>query len=424
MVFIVGSCSNKQDPTPPEPEVNLTLPSSEMSVDAKSNGFDFTVRANCDWTLTKDADWVSITPGEESHQMTETLLIQVEENPSVSARSAHIEFHYGEKKKTFTINQEGFRPSLEVSVSAIHFGYRTAEKEIIVTSNCGWLAKADNGWVAIRPSTGLVGRFEMTVNVEANNGPERAGKIHIWNETYQLTQDIDISQDGKPETEDKDYIDEYGVNWGKGILVRGLTWAPVNCGYKDIDYPLGKMFQWGRKQGLGYQDDTYKDATTPLICPIWEGKNGEEDTNSFYLYSNKSQFSSDWIMNGSNNYWNLGTEENPIKNKEFDPCPEGWRVPTAFEFKSLINYVQREWIQEKGWNGYRFEDDATQLFLPAGGRLNVVDGEALDRNVEAYYWTNSTSEGSSSYLYLYKENCSVNAFGSRAGGCLVRCVKE
>lgn len=424
VVFVVGSCSSKQESTPPEPEAVLVLPQSDMSVEYKSNGFEFTVRANCDWTVTKDVDWVSILPEEESYQLTTTLFIQVEENKSVSVRRAHVEFHYRDNTRTLTISQEGFQPSLGVSVAEIHFGYRTAEKDIIVTSNCGWEAKAENSWVAIRPSTGLVGRFEMNINAETNNGLQRETRIIIKNETYQLVEYIDISQDGKPETEDKDYIDEYNVNWGKGVLIRGLTWAPVNCGFKSIDYPLGKMFQWGRKQGLGYQDDVYQDATTPIICPIWEGKNGEEDTNSFYLYSNDSQFSSDWIMNGSSNYWNLGTEENPIKNMEFDPCPKGWRVPTAFEFKSLINYVLREWIQENGWNGYRFDDNANQLTLPAGGRLNVVDGRALDRNVEAYYWTNSPSDGSSSYLYLYKDNCSVNTFGSRAGGCLIRCIKE
>ena len=28
-----------------------------------------------------------------------------------------------------------------------------------------------------------------------------------------------------------DYVDEYGVNHGKGVTVAGVVWAPVNCGY-------------------------------------------------------------------------------------------------------------------------------------------------------------------------------------------------
>ena len=163
------------------------------------------------------------------------------------------------------------------------------------------------------------------------------------------------------------------------------------------------------------------------------GENGDESANSFYKYAEGSKFNYDWIYQGDNTFWNLGTEENPVKNSKFDPCPDGWRVPTAFEFKSLIGYVSRQWTTVSGWSGYLFleksnssitESSQTTLFLPAGGRLNVIDGKAYDRNIEAYYWTNTASEGNSAYLYFYNGYCGVNYRGSRAGGCLVRCVKE
>ena len=38
-----------------------------------------------------------------------------------------------------------------------------------------------------------------------------------------------------------DYVDEWGINHGKGIVIGGVTWAPVNCGYHETDYPYGKM---------------------------------------------------------------------------------------------------------------------------------------------------------------------------------------
>ena len=34
------------------------------------------------------------------------------------------------------------------------------------------------------------------------------------------------------------YIDEYGINHGGGILIGGILWAPVNCGYHATDYPI------------------------------------------------------------------------------------------------------------------------------------------------------------------------------------------
>ena len=72
-----------------------------------------------------------------------------------------------------------------------------------------------------------------------------------------------------------DYIDEYGVNHGKGTAIGIAIWAPVNCGYHKDDYKYGKLYQWGRKYGQGYSGDLcdingkvvgeVSDATVPTI---------------------------------------------------------------------------------------------------------------------------------------------------------------
>lgn len=50
-----------------------------------------------------------------------------------------------------------------------------------------------------------------------------------------------------------DYVDEHGINRGKGIQVYGVVWAPVNCGYHETDFPWGKLYQWGRSDGQALQ---------------------------------------------------------------------------------------------------------------------------------------------------------------------------
>ena len=57
--------------------------------------------------------------------------------------------------------------------------------------------------------------------------------------------------------EDCDYVDEYGINHGKGVEIDGVVWAPVNCGYHKSDYRYGKLYQWGRKYGQGYDGSLY-----------------------------------------------------------------------------------------------------------------------------------------------------------------------
>lgn len=436
-LLLAVSCGKEQgmqQPDGPEEEEKvLSLPFSDQSVSSTPTAFDVRVYANCDWRVRNDADWVSVAPDNEVYSSSMTLSVSVAENKKTESRSATLLFLYGDKQEALTIVQDAFNVYLEVSLEEISFGYRTAEKVIMVTSNCGWFAKSSETWTAIKPSTGLIGNFEMSVNVETNNSEKpRSAQIHIWNEEYELDRYVSIGQEGQPETEERDYVDEYGINRGKGEIIRGLTWAPVNCGYHEDSYPLGKLYQWGRKNGLGYQDADYQDATAPETAPNWSGSNGEEEADTFYKYADDSKFNYDWIKEGDDSYWNLGSEENPKKNGRFDPCPDGWRIPTAFEFKSLVEYVDRAWTVRDGMNGFLFSEsrnsegneETASFFLPAGGRLNVVDGKAYDRNVEAYYWTISAREGSSAYLYFYEGDCSINALGSRAGGCLVRCVKE
>ena len=417
-----------------DPPKTLAIQFTERTVSSTPTQFYLNVQSNCDWTVFSNVDWISVTPSEALYHRSATLSISTEENLKTENRIAKLFFLYDGNEEILTITQEAFDVYLDISLSEISFGYRTAEKNVLVTSNCGWYAKSSANWIAIKPSTGLIGNFDMNINVETNNEKnERSGQVHIWNEEYALDRYISIHQRGNEKENDRHYIDEYGVDWGEGELIRGLTWAPVNCGYKETGFPLGKLYQWGRKFGLGYQDNEFQDISAPTISDTWLGENGGESVNTFYKYSDGCRFNYDWIYEGSDAFWNLGTEENPVKNAQFDPCPEGWRVPTAFEFKSLIGYVNRIWKNISGWNGYLFREDVSTsasenepatFFLPAGGRLNVVDGKAYDRNIEAYYWTNTASDGSSAYLYFYDEDCSVNYQGSRAGGCLVRCVKE
>ena len=232
-----------------------------------------------------------------------------------------------------------------------------------------------------------------------------------------------------------EYIDEYGENHGKGIVVGMTVWAPVNCGYHATDFKYGKLYQWGRKYGQGYDGEiynesgnmtgTYSDATVPTFA---EGGvteidgNHKNNANVFYIAS------SDWVDPRNDNLWNSGTEENPQKT-DYDPCPEGWRVPTYAELNELrLNYSS--WTSEGGQNGYWFSGASSytsvvpQVFFPAAGfRHYGYDGIAYARGLDGYYW--------SSGPYSYYAGCLhfnisyvFMLYNGRAGGYSVRCVQE
>ena len=196
------------------------------------------------------------------------------------------------------------------------------------------------------------------------------------------------------------YIDEYGIDHGKGIEIDGVVWAPVNCGYKassdsDKGYLYGKLYQWGRKYGQGFSLDC--DATEPLLSPKWTGANGEEDPGTMYLFADGEPLSStrDWIGNSDVTYWNAGTEASPIKTIH-DPCPEGWRVPTGIELRNLLN-GHKQGASVNGQYGCVFSgsislsEASNIVFLPAAGAFNSYDrpwfGIDPSRNGKCFYWS-------------------------------------
>lgn len=240
------------------------------------------------------------------------------------------------------------------------------------------------------------------------------------------------------------YIDELGIMHGNGVEIDGIIWAPVNCGYHETDFPYGKLYQWGRKYGQGYSgrvvdvdgnpiNDNYFDASVPQIThstTSLDAGQSIENANIFYAvgYSKPN----DWLSPQDDKLWNAGTEEKPIKT-EYDPCPNGWRVPTTTELEHLCQNYSQWTTNVEDQPGFWFcgsSDYATnipQVFFPASGVLSYLDGEATSRGLEGHYWSSSPGTNwyydGSNFLYIRHNYAGVPDF-CRAKGCAVRCVRE
>ena len=199
------------------------------------------------------------------------------------------------------------------------------------------------------------------------------------------------------------YVDEYGVNRGPGVTLNGVTWAPVNCGYKPVTaeslgYEYGKLYQWGRKDGQGYTtplydaNDPYRDEGSVRIDVTWQGHNEDADKDTFY-YGRYPSYN--WIDEVDPGFWNLGTEDAPVKNRKYDPCPEGWRVPTRKEMATLLS-CSTEAGMLNGQVGRWFYDPQSNsrgVFFPyAGARFSdraVHSAGATQRGLIGQYWNSS-----------------------------------
>ncbi len=237
-----------------------------------------------------------------------------------------------------------------------------------------------------------------------------------------------------------DYIDEYGINHGQGVEIDGTVWAPVNCGYHATDFKYGKLYQWGRKYGQGYSGNlydkgsvsgTYSDASSPMVVQGPVSLNvAQSYDNKDYFYIGGSTSGYDWISPRIDNLWNLGTDEQPLKT-EYDPCPDGWRVPTRSELDGL-RQNNSYWVSYNNQGGYWFSGataysaNVSRVFFPSSGTISASSGNADGREHYASYFS-SMAEVKYGYAYdLYFRRSFGFMFNStnRASAASVRCVKD
>ena len=223
-----------------------------------------------------------------------------------------------------------------------------------------------------------------------------------------------------------DYVDELGVNHGKGIAVAGVIWAPVNCGYEPATadykgYPYGKLYQWGRKYGQGYNsnDASYPSGDNKIDGPVMPSWGSSEIYKDAFFYD-----SSDWCNQRIDDLW-MDSEGKKTKN---DPCPTGWRVPTSHELNALSNNYS--WSTKDNQNGsyfvgeYTYIEGLPQVFFPAAGYRHYSDGNAGRRGDYGGYWSSGPGSNYSCSLYFSGGGAGMYYYDDRAFGYSVRCVQE
>lgn len=205
----------------------------------------------------------------------------------------------------------------------------------------------------------------------------------------------------------------YGM---KPVQIGSLLWAPVNEGYDPISKPYGLLYQWHRKYGQTYDEVPLPNTVYQQVSLI-DG-NSIDNRNNYY---NPNVSPYDWmlIQQGS---WDMSFQ--------YNPCPEGWRVPNRFELQNLlatgysytlngINGLQGIWV---GGN-YNTDLDGS-IFFPFGGKRDPITNTISSRDVWGYYWsTHINDAGTSIILMINKDGGNIGAY-MRAYGISVRCVKD
>lgn len=204
----------------------------------------------------------------------------------------------------------------------------------------------------------------------------------------------------------------YGM---KPVEIGNLLWAPVNVGYDPVNNPYGLMFQWHRKYG-----QCYNESPIPISVqgPVTiELANDVTNRNRFYFNSSGSY---DCITPQLSS-WDMSVN--------YNPCPEGWRVPSSAEFQSLISsgytFDSSGLNNKRGFwfGGYHNTNKEGSVFLPLSGYISGENTSPTQRNFLGLYWSSDTFSVYAKILQMDQYSVQTNSW-SRAAGLSIRCVKS
>ena len=198
----------------------------------------------------------------------------------------------------------------------------------------------------------------------------------------------------------------------------GATSATATDGNKTH----GLYYQFGRKDPFTGDIERYNIngtsiGKTTIECGMFSFAKAVKSPATFYSCGIFSSF--DWAS--PNQY--TGKNWNDIVESDgktfFDPCPEGWRLPTKDEFSSFS-------ITNFAWDSTNSGRTYNNNWFPASGYRADSDGSMHDVGSYGDYWSASPNLENNGYGLNFGSSYvqqSRNWYG-RADGFSVRCVQE
>ena len=159
-----------------------------------------TVTANCSWTITKSADWLTVNP--MSGNNTETVRVSAGKSPTSEPRYATLTVKGGkapEKYVKVTQNAGTVVPEVKMltaDVSSLAFEAKGEAKTIKIASNTTWSITGKPEWCVLSESSDS-GSRDITVTANENTKTEdRSGQIVIEGDGVSKVV-IDVTQKAK-----------------------------------------------------------------------------------------------------------------------------------------------------------------------------------------------------------------------------------
>ena len=185
--------------------------------------------------------------------------------------------------------------------------------------------------------------------------------------------------------------------------VTGKVWLDRNLGALQVatsstdPFSFGDLYQWGRNAD-GHQKQT-SSWTTSLAARYFT-------SNSLFIKVLTSPYN--WLSSGETHMWSGAAAEN-------NPCPSGFRVPTAAEWEQ----ERQTWTTNDAAGAF-----ASVLKLPLAG-VRLADAVPFNEGIIGNYWSSTVYVSNwSHYLRFQSDGAIMDNAPSRATGMSLRCIQD
>ena len=180
-------------------ELSQSAANSEISLSVDNLNFpsggdsqSFTIKSNIAWTVSSSQDWCSVSP--KSGSGDGSVSVRVDENTSISERTATITVQSEAGDQTVKVIQSGASPELHLNKNDLSFMAAEGNDSFSITSNTSWSITSDQTWCIVSTSSGSDNATVMVNVTENTSTSSRTATITV--KAGDLSKTITITQAG------------------------------------------------------------------------------------------------------------------------------------------------------------------------------------------------------------------------------------
>ena len=141
--------SSKDDPSPSDQTVTVSATPEALSSGPEASMLELTVRANADWAIRPDADWVTVRPSGGVKDTDIKLQVSVTANTGMDERTTTLNIVSGGKTIKSVSLAQGYVTKATPSVKSLTMGGQESTASFTVTANADWTVTTDASWLTV-----------------------------------------------------------------------------------------------------------------------------------------------------------------------------------------------------------------------------------------------------------------------------------